>query len=59
MTDERQHVVRVAGARRAQLTPMPGTTPVPDRRADEPPNAPSSESGPNDDRMLREVPPHY
>ena len=59
MTDEpRQRLERVAGSRRVRLTAVPGTTPEPDAEvapvADEPPA-----SGPNDERMLREVPPHY
>ncbi len=69
---ERQRVVRVPGARRAKLTPAPGTEiePDPDRTDDEAPAesvAGASEGtasrgdaeGPNDDRMRREVPPHY
>lgn len=75
---ERQHVVRVPGARRAKLTPAPGAEiePDPDRADDEAPaesTAGASEAGasrgdvtrtqdvtgPNDERMRREVPPHY
>lgn len=59
----RQRVVRVAGARRAQLTPAPGTDPDPDLPpdADDAPAAGTgaSESGPNDERLRRDVPPHY
>lgn len=57
----RQPVVRVRGSRRAQLLAAPGTTAEPapaddgERGAGPKPVA----SGPNDDRMLRDVPPHY
>lgn len=57
----RQPVVRVRGARRARLMPAPGTTAEP-APADDPERgaatAPAA-SGPNDDRMRRDVPPHY
>lgn len=57
----RQPVVRVRGARRARLLPAPGTTAEP-APADDPARgatpAPAA-SGPNDERMRREVPPHY
>ncbi len=59
-TDEpaapRQRIVRVRGARRAQLTPVPGTIaePLPtDEGSDAAP------SGPNDEQLRRDVPPHY
>lgn len=58
MADERQRIVRVAGSRRARLTPVEGTTSEPHSR-DERSTPPTEERGPNDDRMLREVPPHY
>ena len=56
----RQRIVRVPGSRRAQLTPAPDTDPSPDvvtnpARADEPGRG----GGPNDERMLGDVPPHY
>ncbi|GAA2007572.1 hypothetical protein [Microbacterium ulmi] len=60
----RQRIERVAGSRRAKLTPAPGTTPEP-VPADEGPDAapPADESGaasgPNDERLRRDVPPHY
>lgn len=56
----RQRVVRVPGARRAKLTPAPGTTAEP-APADEDRTAPvvSGERGPNDDRLRADVPPHY
>jgi len=54
----RQRIVRVAGLRRARLTPAPGTHAEPDER--DRGGAPSAKAdGPNDDRMRREVPPHY
>ncbi|WP_046012123.1 hypothetical protein [Microbacterium sp. SA39] len=63
---KRQRVVRVAGARRARLTPVAGSDPEPesgpeavgaegsaeDRR-------PRGPKGPNDDRLIQDVPPHY
>ena len=58
MTDERQRIVRVAGSRRVRLTPVEGTTSEPHAR-EERPSPPTEERGPNDERMLREVPPHY
>ncbi len=64
MSPERQRIVRVAGSRRAQLTPAPGTTGEPDAApaAARPSQAPSEAapaSGPNDARMHEDVPPHY
>ena len=58
----RQRVVRVPGARRARLTPAPGATPEPAPRDEtsEPAPAPDAgDAGPNDDRLRRDVPPHY
>ncbi|MBS1675588.1 MAG: hypothetical protein JSS74_16665 [Actinobacteria bacterium] len=58
----RQRIVRVRGSRRAQLTPAPGTHAEPDDRDRDAVDgtAPGAgERGPNDDRMRREVPPHY
>ena len=52
---ERQRIVHVRGSRRAKLTPAPGTTQEP-IAADESSDA---ETGPNDERMRREKPPHY
>ncbi|MBS1906995.1 MAG: hypothetical protein JST33_10615 [Actinobacteria bacterium] len=57
--ESRQRIVRVRGSRRARLTPAPGTHPEPDERDREAVPAAKGESGPNDDRMRREVPPHY
>ncbi|WP_019180302.1 hypothetical protein [Microbacterium yannicii] len=62
---DRQRIERVPGSRRAKLTPAPGTTSEP-TPADETADAASTEdaasgttSGPNDDRLKRDVPPHY
>ncbi|KXC05570.1 hypothetical protein [Microbacterium hominis] len=59
---DRQRVERVPGSRRARLTPAPGTDPSPELPA-QAPDAPQptggGASGPNDDRMRRDVPPHY
>ncbi|CAL4860275.1 hypothetical protein [Microbacterium sp. MM2322] len=58
MSTDRQRVERVPGSRRAKLTPAPGTDPTPETTngpdAGEPPA-----SGPNDDRLRNDVPPHY
>ena len=64
MTDERgsdaprQKVVRVVGSRRARLTPVPGTDTDPEKVAKEPKVA-KGPKGPNDDRLMQDVPPHY
>ncbi|MGN7947539.1 hypothetical protein ACTJKH_02215 [Microbacterium sp. 22215] len=62
----RQKVVRVAGSRRARLTPVPGTDTDPETAASPTtrPAAPASTGpkgpkGPNDDRLMQDVPPHY
>lgn len=65
----RQRVVRVAGSRRAKLTPVPGTdtdpesatteSPRPTATAPRDPKAASATRGPNDDRLMQDVPPHY
>jgi len=55
---QRQRIIRVAG-RRARLTPAPGTDPSPEI-AHRPERAePDAKKGPNDDQLLRDVPPHY
>ncbi|NLP82461.1 hypothetical protein HF576_01220 [Microbacterium sp. CFH 90308] len=60
----RQRIERVPGSRRAKLTPAPGTTPepvpadeeeIPDTSAE----ASGISKGPNDERLKRDVPPHY
>lgn len=58
---QRQPVVRVRGARRARLLAAPGTTAEP-APADDPGRGTGARpmaSGPNDERMMRDVPPHY
>lgn len=55
----RQHVERVAGSRRAKLTAAPGTTGEPVEVDDAEATESSAASGPNDERMRRDVPPHY
>ena len=63
---ERQRVVRVPGSRRARLTAVPGTEtePLLDS-APETTDAPAGDtraagaSGPNDQRLRADVPPHY
>lgn len=64
MTDERdpdaprQKVVRIAGSRRARLTPVPGTDTDPERVV-KVPQRPKGPKGPNDDQLMQDVPPHY
>ncbi|WP_091226255.1 hypothetical protein [Microbacterium sp. 3J1] len=65
----RQKVVRVAGSRRARLTPVPGTDVDPETTVPEGPRptasvpraskGPTGPKGPNDDRLMQDVPPHY
>ena len=58
----RQRVERVPGSRRARLTPAPDTVAEPSAVDDSDEAAPAASdglSGPNDERMLREKPPHY
>lgn len=62
--EPRQRIVRSRHGRRARLTPAPGTStePVPADTEDEPDAAPAASgepAGPNDERMRRDVPPHY
>ena len=64
MTDERdpdaprQKVVRIAGSRRARLTPVPGTDTDPERVVKDR-QRPKGPKGPNDDQLMQDVPPHY
>ena len=60
-TGGRQRIERVRGSRRAKLTPAPGTAaePVPGDEAAEGDAAPSTDGGPNDAQLRRDVPPHY
>ncbi len=59
--EPRQRIVRVPGARRARLTAAPGTTPEPVPGDDdaEAPETRRADAGPNDERLRRDVPPHY
>ncbi|GAA1837605.1 hypothetical protein GCM10009750_23430 [Agromyces salentinus] len=65
MNDERQRVERAGGrARRARLTPAPGTDPSPEAPVPGREDAPDDEGarrapGPDDDRFTREKPPHW
>ena len=59
----RQRIERVPGARRARLTPAPGTSSEPvatdeDEKTDAAPAAPGT-AGPNDEQLRRDVPPHW
>lgn len=59
--EPRQRVVRVPGSRRAHLTPVEGTDPAPEVPESAAPRQPvaGDRKGPNDDQLLRDVPPHY
>ncbi|WP_101848600.1 hypothetical protein [Zhihengliuella sp. ISTPL4] len=60
--EPRQRVVRVPGSRRARLTPVQGSDPapaVPENDARRPSAPGGDRKGPNDDQLLRDVPPHY
>jgi hypothetical protein len=61
-SSDRQRIERVPGSRRAKLTPAPGTAPEPVPSEDEEAMdaAPAAAaSGPNDERLRQDVPPHY
>ncbi len=58
---EKQRVEKT-GRRRARLTAVPGTIPDADaliKSEDEPVASSDAPSGPNDERLRREKPPHY
>ncbi|MBB6392516.1 hypothetical protein [Microbacterium thalassium] len=63
MSTNRQRVERVPGSRRARLTPAPGTRPEPvpedERETDAAAAASDQKAGPNDERLRRDVPPHW
>lgn len=63
MPADRQRIERVPGSRRVKLTPAPGTSaePVPadEEATDAAADASGGAPGPNDDRLKRDVPPHY
>lgn len=58
-SNDRQRVQRVPGSRRAKLTPAPGTTTEPVPADEAAPDAAAGDAGPNDERLRRDVPPHY
>lgn len=58
-SNERQRVERVPGARRAKLTPAPGAVAEPAGDDEDRDAATDASSGPNDDRLKGDVPPHY
>ncbi|GAA1970644.1 hypothetical protein [Microbacterium deminutum] len=62
-SSDRQRIERVPGSRRVRLTPAPGTAPEPvpaDEGVDADPTAEgTAASGPNDERLKEDVPPHY
>jgi hypothetical protein len=64
-SSDRQRIERVPGARRAKLTPAPGTSAEPtatDAEGSEATAAasdPANAAGPNDERLKQDVPPHY
>lgn len=64
-SSDRQRIERVAGSRRARLTPAPGTSAEPapsDASTGEDAEGEASVragEGPNDARMQQDVPPHY
>ncbi|GAA5152507.1 hypothetical protein GCM10025768_20580 [Microbacterium pseudoresistens] len=60
--EPRQRIVRMPGSRRVKLTPAPGTHAEPDtreRRTGAASAARSKDAGQNDERLRRDVPPHY
>ncbi|MEJ1092282.1 hypothetical protein [Microbacterium istanbulense] len=60
MSDQpRQRLERVPGSRRVRLTAVEGTIPEPDAEITATAAEPPASGGPNDERMRREVPPHY
>ncbi|MCM3655862.1 hypothetical protein M3147_01190 [Agromyces mediolanus] len=52
----RQRVVRARGARRAKLTPAPGSDPAPESPVE---RGRSGAKSPDDERITRERPPHW
>lgn len=59
----RQRVVRARGARRARLTPAPGSDPAPEAAMpgahDEVERSATRPATPDDERITRERPPHW
>jgi hypothetical protein len=59
-SSDRQRIEKVPGARRAKLTPAPGTSEEPtEADAEAAASDPATAGGPNDERMRRDVPPHW
>jgi hypothetical protein len=59
-SSSRQRIERVPGSRRAKLTPAPGTSDEPtEADAETAASDPPAASGPNDERLRQDVPPHY
>jgi hypothetical protein len=60
-SSDRQRIEKVPGARRAKLTPAPGTAAEPTEPDAEDPasGAEPRGGGPNDERLRQDVPPHY
>jgi hypothetical protein len=59
----RQHVARARGARRARLTPAPGSDPAPESAVpgahDDREQGAARPTRPEDERITRERPPHW
>jgi hypothetical protein len=60
-SSDRQRIEKVPGARRAKLTPAPGTAAEPtESEGEDPASGPEPrDGGPNDERLRQDVPPHY
>ena len=59
-SSDRQRIEKVPGARRAKLTPAPGTSEEPtEADAEAAASAAPASGGPNDERLRQDVPPHY
>jgi hypothetical protein len=59
-SNKRQRIELVPGARRAKLTAAPGTSEEPtEADAEAAASDALASSGPNDDRLRQDVPPHY
>ena len=59
---DRQRIERVPGSRRVKLTPAPGTDLEPVVGDEDPDAAGATDAaatGPNDERLKRDIPPHY
>jgi len=59
-SSDRQRIEKVPGARRAKLTPAPGTDEEPtEADAEAAASDTVTADGPNDERLRQDVPPHY